>query len=365
MTFAMSQYYPNQFPNSPQTYQAYGSPPPKRPSNNSWLWIILGILGIGLGGMVCCCGGVFYYASTLNSPLPASAAASEPYQVSSIPAPVMPELGDWEPLDDLAGAKLYHVEWGPEQNMIPSKPGVGGHMYVLLPPGNHAQASIPCLLVAPAGTNLLTGANTGPFFESHLPYLRAGFAIMDYELDGAPDYETEPGEATRAFIDSQAGLVNSRNVIDFVLQKMPMVNPKQIFAVGHSSGGTHVLLLGEHDKRLAGVVAYAAVCKVPERIPAFMARMVAGNDARIGDFLTQSSPHTHAARMNCPVLLCHAEDDTNVPVSDSREMHALLQAAGKRSELIITPTGDHYQEMLDQCVPKGIQWLQQRINETK
>lgn len=361
----MSQYYPNQYSNQPP-YQSYGSPPPRNSSNNNWLWIILILIGSGVLGAICCCGGLFFYvANTASAPLVVNASAYEPFPVASIPAPPMPELGDWEPLEELPGAKLYHIKWGPEQQMIPSRPGIGGEMYVLLPPGDHAPGSIPCLLVAPAGTNMLTGANTGPFFDSHIPYLQAGFAIMDYEFDGSPDYESEPGEATRAFIDAHAGLVNSRNVIDFVQQKMPMVNTKQIFAVGHSSGGAHALLLGEHETRLAGVVAYAAVCNVPKRVPAFLARLSGSDDPRLGDFLTQSSPHTHAARMNCPVLLCHAEDDSNVPVSDSREMHTLLQSAGKKSELYIVPTGDHYEDMLNQCVPKGIQWLKQRVSETR
>jgi dipeptidyl aminopeptidase/acylaminoacyl peptidase len=361
----MSQPYSGQFPNRPAPYTQYGAPPPKPSSNLTWLWILLGVLGSGAVLMVLICGGIIFSFSRALKPLPEGPTAREPFQVASIPVPPMPELGNGEPLEDLAGAKVYEVLWGPEQYTIPSKPGIGGKMYVLLPPGDHAPSSIPCLLVAPAGTNLMTGANTGPYFETHIPYLEAGFAIMDYEFDGSPDYAANESDATRAFIDSQAGLVNSRNVIDFVHQKMPMVNQKQIFAVGHSSGGSHVLLLGEHDTRLAGVVAYAACCNIPNRIPSFLAQMMSHSEKRIGDFLIQSSPNTHAGRMNCPVLLCHAKDDSNVPVSDSQEMHDLLLAAGKKSELHITDEGDHYSEMLHQCVPVGIEWMKKRMNETK
>ena len=361
----MSQPYSGQFPNQPPLYPQHGATPPKPSSNLTWLWILLGVIGFGALLMVLVCGGIIYSFSQALKPLPEGPTAREPFQVASIPAPAMPELGDGEPLEDLPGAKVYEVLWGPEQYAIPSKPGIGGKMYVLLPPGDHAVGSIPCLLAAPAGTNLMTGANTGTFFESHIPYLEAGFAIMDYELDGSPDYAENESDATRAFIDSQAGLVNSRNVIDFIQQKMPMVNPKQIFAVGHSSGGSHVLLLGEHDTRLAGVVAYAACCDISNRIPSFLAKMMSHSEKRIGDFLIQSSPNTHAARMNCPVLLCHAKDDSNVPVSDSQEMHKLLLAAGKKSELHITDDGDHYDEMLDQCVPVGIEWMKKRMNETQ
>jgi dienelactone hydrolase len=358
----MSQPYPGQFPNQPPQY---GVRPPKPSSNLTWLWILLGVFGSGALLMVLVCGGIIYNFSQALKPLPEGPTAREPFQVTSIPAPPMPELGDGEPLEELPGVKVYEVLWGPEQDCIPSKPGVGGKMYVLLPPGNHAPGSIPCLLAAPAGTNLMTGANTGTYFEPHIPYLKAGFAIMDYELDGSPQYAENESDATRAFIDSQAGLVNARNVIDFIQQKMPMVNPNQIFAVGHSSGGSHVLLLGEHDTRLAGVVAYAACCNVPNRIPSYLAKLLSHSEKRIGDFLIQSSPNTHAARMNCPVLLCHAKDDSNVPVSDSQEMHKLLLAAGKKSELHLTDDGDHYNEMLDQCIPVGIEWMKKRMNETK
>jgi dienelactone hydrolase len=365
----MSQQSPGQFPNSgpfpnqPSYQQPYAAPPPKPSGVPSWVWILLGVLGTGFVSLLCVCGGLAYYASLAMKGVPASAEASLPFDVASVVAPPMPELGEWKPINDVEGAMMCEVQWGPEQDSIPSQPGMGGKMYVLLPPGKHEPASIPCLLVAPAGTNLMTGTHTAAYFESHIPYLEAGFAVMDYELDGSPEYEKISGDATRAFIDSQAGLVNARNVIDFVISKMPMVNSKHIFATGHSSGGTHVLLLGEHDTRLAGVVSYAGVCDVPGRIPASLARLTGVTDPRINDFLTQSSPNTHAARMNCPVLLCHAKDDSNVPVSDSQAMHALLQSAGKTSELHLTDNGDHYDEMLNQCIPVGIQWMKKRMNE--
>ncbi|MDX1929942.1 MAG: prolyl oligopeptidase family serine peptidase [Pirellulaceae bacterium] len=361
----MSQPYSGQAPNQPPPYRHYGAPPQRPSSNLTWLWVLLGVFGSGALLILLACGGIIYSFFQALKPLPEGPTAREPFQVASIPAAPMPELGDGEPLEELPGAKVYEVLWGPEQDSVPSKPGIGGKMYVLLPPGDHAPGSIPCLLAAPAGTNLMTGANTGPYFEPHIPYLEAGFAIMDYEFDGSPKYATNENEATRAFIEAQAGLVNSRNVIDFIQQKMPMVNSKQIFAIGHSSGGSHVLLLGEHDTRLAGVVAYAACCDIPNRIPAFLAKMLSHSEKRIGDFLIQSSPNTHAARMNCPVLLCHAKDDSNVPVSDSEEMHKLLQAAGKQSELHLTEDGDHYSEMLDQCIPVAIEWMKKRMNETK
>ena len=46
-------------------------------------------------------------------------------------------------------------------------------------------------------------------------------------------------------IDAQAGLVNARNALEFVLARVPEVDPKRIYAAGHSSAGTLALLFAE------------------------------------------------------------------------------------------------------------------------
>ena len=92
---------------------------------------------------------------------------------------------------------------------------------------------------------------------------------------------------------------------DYVLAKVPEVDPARIYAAGHSSAATHALLLAEHEPRLAGVIAYAPAIDVPKRfgplLPIFRFLLPG-----LVDFVTQSSPHTHDRR---------AEMQARVPVS--------------------------------------------------
>ncbi len=53
-----------------------------------------------------------------------------------------------------------------------------------------------------------------------------------------------------AFRAADAGLINARNALEYTLAKVPEVNAKQLFSVGHSSAGTLALLFAEHEPRL-------------------------------------------------------------------------------------------------------------------
>ncbi len=53
-------------------------------------------------------------------------------------------------------------------------------------------------------------------------------------------------------------------------------------------------------------------------------------------------------------MVFHAADDSNVPVTESREYVARLTAAGKDVTFVEVPTGEHYQSMIDQGSQKEL-----------
>ncbi len=69
---------------------------------------------------------------------------------------------------------------------------------------------------------------------------------------------------------------------------------------------------------------------------------------------------THILQTNCPVYLFHARDDGNCPYTESTRYHDLLQQAGKESELKLVDFGNHYQSMIDEGIPNGIEWLKRK-----
>src|SRR5262245_58731656 len=114
--------------------------------------------GLVIGGAVigcvllACCGGVFFLSSLMKPPT-ASAQAGEPFPVETLRAPVFPELPAPQALPQ-SGVALYQVDLG-AANPGSTQPATRMRMRVYLPPGDHAERSLGCVIVAPAGTNML------------------------------------------------------------------------------------------------------------------------------------------------------------------------------------------------------------------
>src|SRR5437762_7581937 len=196
----------------------------------------------------------------------------------------------------------------------------------------------------------------------HVPYVKEGFFVVAYELDGPLDDTSDVQQMKRAydaFARSRAGLVNARNALQYVLDKVPEVNPDQIYVAGHSSAATHALLFAEHEPRLAGVIAYAPAIDVSQRFGPLL-RVFALQMPGVVDFATRSSPNTHRERLKCPTFLFHAEDDSNCPIVQTRKFADELKQQGTDVTLMTVAMGDHYQSMIDEGIPAAIKWLRQQ-----
>jgi dipeptidyl aminopeptidase/acylaminoacyl peptidase len=227
-----------------------------------------------------------------------------------------------------------------------------------------AEGKLALVLVPPAGSTLIAGMDLGDGDRpEHYPYAKAGFAVASFEIDGHVPSAPPPTEAAmikgaREFRDSQAGLDNAKAALDFILAKVPNIDPNRIYIAGHSSAATLALLVAEHDARIKACAAYAPCTDVEARLAPGLAdlnRALPG----YGEFIRFSSPKTHADKLKCPVFLFHAKDDTNVPVSQTTDFAAQVKKSNPNVTLVVVPRGGHYESMLDEGIPKGIAWLKQ------
>jgi dienelactone hydrolase len=291
-----------------------------------------------------CCGGPLLLLKRATSKvdvadypnLPDFGEPTSPFPVAQIPVPKFPDLGPATPVGD-GGVQTHEIDLAAVQGNE-GWPGMKMQMRVYLPPGEHPAKSLPCVLVAPAGATPIMGMpiDDGEYHDEMLPYAEAGMVVVHYSLDGAEDEVFEKDNFVKAaylrFRASGAGVVDARNALEFALAKLPMVDPKKVFAAGHSSAGTASLLAAAHEPRLAGAVAYAPAADIPKRmegaeeVPAMLSGLLF---PRLNEFLTQSSPMTHAAAIKCPVFLYHAKDDDVVPFVDSERFVAALKTANK------------------------------------
>jgi dienelactone hydrolase len=242
-------------------------------------------------------------------------------------------------------------------------------LWLYLPPGEHAPGSLPCVLIAPAGSILVVGNELADGdgdrpgdHPEHLPYARAGFAVLAYGLDGElRDVEkatnADVRRASETFLAARAGLTNARIAIEWLLAKVPQVDPSRLYAAGHSSAGTMALLLAENEPRIRACAAFAPRSDISKNFSSVQASQLKLAIPRLDDFFTLYNPKAHEADLGCPVFLFHARDDSVVPIGETEEFANDLRGLGKSVTLETVASGGHYHSMIREGIPRALAWL--------
>ncbi|WP_298861279.1 prolyl oligopeptidase family serine peptidase, partial [uncultured Gimesia sp.] len=250
----------------------------------------------------------------------------------------------------------------------------GGKMRfrVYLPPDIDPASPVPCVIVPPAGSNLLTGMDIDSYDLSpnpeHEPYVKAGFAVVTFSLDGrllrreqASNLDVK--RAHKDFKKSKAGLVNCVHAFLETQAVIPGIDKDNIFIAGHSSAGTLSLLFAEHYPQIKGCLAYAPSVDLKKSMADFLPE-IKPLIPDIEDFIRLSSPQTHIKDLKCPVFLFHSRGDQVTSFQNSYQFASQLTAQGTNVEFVAGDGSDHYQTMLDEGLPKGIEWIKKQVKNT-
>jgi dienelactone hydrolase len=253
----------------------------------------------------------------------------------------------------------------------PSAPGHSGRMWLFLPAakggGRPAPGSLPCVLFAPAGSSGLTGMKLADGDRPEiLPYVRAGFAVLAFELDGAePDGARRgglpPWPSMQAFLRARAGLVNGEVALAFLRAKVPEVDRGRLYVAGHSSAATFALVFAEHSRDLKGCVAYAPDVDIAAHLDA--ARLDGLRRRGLGPLFTRFSPRDGEGDLSCPVYLFHARDDDQLPSAATAAFADRLRGMGKAVTFDLADGSNHYETMIRDGLPRGVAWLKARDAE--
>jgi dienelactone hydrolase len=313
----------------------------------AYAWRALASLGVGI--LIVLAGSAVAATMGRAGFMSHKAAASVP-EFPDLPAPSHPT--PW--------MDLYNIRIGG------TGPGTNMRLLLYLPAvpegAERKEHSLPCVLIAPAGTSMLTGIALGEGdMKEHVDYVRRGFAVAAFDLDGPVSEHASVRElalAVRSFRDARYGLVNAHNAIDYLMQKVPTIDPELLFAAGHSSAGGFALNLAAEDHRIKGVAAYAPSTDILHHQPARLFSALKFYIRDIESFAQEASPLTHAAEIDCPVMIFHADDDDVVPSGEITTFVDSMKVAGKNVQVKTVPTGGHYESMIRQGIGQGIAFLQ-------
>ncbi|QDU07878.1 alpha/beta hydrolase family protein [Gimesia aquarii] len=250
-----------------------------------------------------------------------------------------------------------------------SPAGANMKFRVYLPPDINPASPVPCILVPPAGSNLLTGMEIDPPDlipnPEHEPYLKAGFAVITFSLDGhlwrreqSTNFEVK--NAHSDFRKSKAGLVNCVHAFLETQAVIPGIDKNNVFIAGHSSAGTLSLLFAEHYPQIKGCLAYAASVDLKKSMAEYLPTIKAVIPD-VEDFLRLSSPQSHISNLTCPVFIFHSREDPVTSFTNSQNFASQLKTQGTEVEFVAGNGNDHYQTMIDEGLPKGIEWIKKQI----
>jgi dienelactone hydrolase len=227
-------------------------------------------------------------------------------------------------------------------------------------PRNHT-GKLPCIFVAPAGTRLYHGKKLSTEDRAeHLPYVRAGFAVVAYEIDGDMPGDKAINECTtsiKQFIKADGGIDNAKLAIDATLDSMPEIDRERLYTAGHSSAGTLALLVAENDPRIKACAAFAPCCDVRARIGKPTINALALLVPECKGFFDHYSPDAGVKNLHCPVFLFHAKDDHIISSFEVGYFADQLKKTNSRVTYVEVPQGDHYDAMIDAGISQAIEWL--------
>jgi dipeptidyl aminopeptidase/acylaminoacyl peptidase len=214
--------------------------------------------------------------------------------------------------------------------------------YLTLPPGKDSARGLPALVMPHGGP----GARDEWGFDWLAQYFAGqGYAVLQ------PNFRGSTGYGDSWF--QKNGFQSWRTAIGDVNDAGRWLTgqgaePSRLGVFGWSYGGYAALQSAVVDPDLfKAIVAVAPVTDL-ERLRGegemFSNFQIMRDFIGTGPHLIEGSPTRHAARFKAPVLMFHGDLDRNVGVGQARMMQARLQAAGRKSELIVYDGLDHYLE---------------------
>ena len=135
------------------------------------------------------------------------------------------------------------------------------------------------------------------------------------------------------------------------------IDPKRIYAVGHSSAATLALQLACVEPRIAGVVAFAPETDLEGLFGEEFTKAVGEVVPEFPKFVERRSPRRTLAKLRCPVFLFIAQDDSVVAPAGLKEFATSLQATNARVALETVEKGDHYDAMIEAGIARAIAWV--------
>lgn len=218
------------------------------------------------------------------------------------------------------------------------------HGWLVYPPGYDASKTYPLVQVMHGGPHTMSRDGWTFRWNSHV-FAAPGYVVAHVNRHGSTGF----GEKFAQSILNEWGDKPFEDIMkstDYLLKKMPNLDPKRVAATGASYGGYMAAWVLGHTDRFACIINHAGVnnsySQFATDVPHGFAKVMGGTPWDNVDGLQRNNPMFYAKNFKTPTLVIHGELDYRVPYGNGLELYGALQAMGVPSRLVVYPNENHW-----------------------
>lgn len=218
------------------------------------------------------------------------------------------------------------------------------HGWLVYPPGYDATKKYPLVQLMHGGPHTMVRDSFSYRWNTHV-FAAPGYIVTWVNRHGSTGF----GEKFAQSIVNQWGEMPFEDIMkstDFLLQKLPNIDPERLAAAGASYGGYMATWVLGHTDRFKCIVNHAGVSSsysmygsdAPHGFP----QVMGGTPWENIEGMQRMNPMFYAKNFKTPTLVLHGELDYRVPYYNGLELYGVLQARGVPSRLVVYPNENHW-----------------------
>ncbi|AWB44211.1 S9 family peptidase [Paenibacillus sp. CAA11] len=151
------------------------------------------------------------------------------------------------------------------------------------------------------------------------------------------------------------------------LQQLVFVNPAEISIMGFSRGAINAAQAASQLKDVHRLILWGGVSDLAQTyeqrvdLRRMLKRVLGGTPSKVPEAYQFRSPALFAPDLNCPVLVIHGEQDTQVDIEQGRTMYRVLKSLNKQVWLHSYPQSGHIfaDTLFEKAVNRMMTWIRE------
>ncbi|MBP8256675.1 MAG: S9 family peptidase [Opitutaceae bacterium] len=252
---------------------------------------------------------------------------------------------DVAPPHPLTTTSHERFDWGHvESHHYSGAHGDPVQLWLVFPSNYDPQGKYPLIHLLHGGPNTMAG-DAFSFLWNAQVFAARGAIVAMVNRHGSTGF----GEAFASSVNgnwSDLAVADIIGATDFLLSRVPSIDPARVAACGVSYGGYLAICLAGRTDRFACLISHAGISdfytQYGSDLAPHLAQTMGGFPWKDQERFAWGNPVTHAAHFRTPMLILQGGRDSRVPDGNALALYGILQQMGVASRLVYFPDEGHW-----------------------